>query len=370
VQSTKEWVFRVYERDVLQVLDALDAASVPVWLSGGWGVDALLGGQTRRHGDLDLLLRSEGDIPAAVDALAGIGIDTVDTSAVGGLWMPVMVQVRDRARRVVDLLPVDPATLPSDEPYATGMLGGRPVPCLAPDVQVAFHLGYRPRSTHRRDVRRICARYGLTPPELAPGPGARLARRARRLGRRIRRRLGRRPPPLESALLVPVPLADAVIERARAAHGLPPETGVPAHVTLLYPFAPVDALDTATERAIGALVTRFAPFRFRLTEVGRFPGNLHLLPEPASRFVHMTEALAAHWPEYRPYNGAFDTIVPHVTVAEGDDPPGLADALTPGLPLEALAEHVDLVVQDGDDRQWSVHTRFRLGGEPPGRSSG
>ncbi|MGQ0802695.1 MAG: 2'-5' RNA ligase family protein [Actinomycetota bacterium] len=364
MQFTKQWIFRVYERDVLAVLDALDTAGVDAWLTGGWGVDALLGGQTRRHGDLDLLLRSEDDIPAAVEALAGIGIDTVDTSTVGGHWMPVMVQVRDRTRRVVDLLPVDPATLPADEPFAVGTLDGRPVPCLAPDVQVAFHLGYRPRSVHRRDVRKICERYGLKPPALAPGPGASLVRRARRLARRVRGRLGRRSLALESALVVPVPAADAVVERERAALGLRPESGAAAHVTLLYPFAPVDTIDAETERTIGALVARFALFRFRLTELGRFPGNLHLVPEPTAVFVRMTEALAAHWPEYPPYGGAFATIVPHVTVAE-DDALGLADALALALPLETVAEHVDLMVQDGD-RQWSVRRRFRLGGEPPG----
>ena len=36
---------------VVEVLAALENASVQVWLDGGWGVDALLGEQTRGHTD-------------------------------------------------------------------------------------------------------------------------------------------------------------------------------------------------------------------------------------------------------------------------------------------------------------------------------
>ena len=33
--------------DVHAVLDVLDAAGIRVWVDGGWGIDALLGRQTR-----------------------------------------------------------------------------------------------------------------------------------------------------------------------------------------------------------------------------------------------------------------------------------------------------------------------------------
>ena len=42
--------------DVLYVLDLLDAAEIVAWVDGGWGVDALLGEQTRDHNDLDLAI--------------------------------------------------------------------------------------------------------------------------------------------------------------------------------------------------------------------------------------------------------------------------------------------------------------------------
>lgn len=41
--------------DVAVVLDRLEDAKIEAWLEGGWGVDALLGKQTRTHDDLDLI---------------------------------------------------------------------------------------------------------------------------------------------------------------------------------------------------------------------------------------------------------------------------------------------------------------------------
>ena len=40
--------------EVLRVLDALEVAGVRASLTGGWGIDALLGRQTRAHGDARL----------------------------------------------------------------------------------------------------------------------------------------------------------------------------------------------------------------------------------------------------------------------------------------------------------------------------
>lgn len=38
--------------EVLNFCTQMEDANVRVWLDGGWGVDALLGGQTRDHSDL------------------------------------------------------------------------------------------------------------------------------------------------------------------------------------------------------------------------------------------------------------------------------------------------------------------------------
>jgi hypothetical protein len=83
--------------DVLVVLDQFDQAGLVAWLDGGWGVDALLGHQSRPHEDLDLVIARD-DCAAAEAALAGLGSSLTwllclagrlswswSTSTVGGL---------------------------------------------------------------------------------------------------------------------------------------------------------------------------------------------------------------------------------------------------------------------------------------------
>lgn len=122
-----------------------------------------------------------------------------------------------------------------------------------------------------------------------------------------------------SLLMIPVPRLDPVV-RARLAQCSPellpgrPEDVV-AHVTLLGPFA---ALDHLTPGLLSELATFFSdvtPFVFTLTTVNQFPGGtVYLAPSPAAPFRQLTHALARRFPEYPPYGGAFDEVVPHLSL--------------------------------------------------------
>jgi lincosamide nucleotidyltransferase A/C/D/E len=46
-------------KSVVQILRLLEESGVPVWLDGGWGIDALLKRETREHRDLDLIVPVE-----------------------------------------------------------------------------------------------------------------------------------------------------------------------------------------------------------------------------------------------------------------------------------------------------------------------
>src|SRR5215471_15172124 len=59
VQWLKSRVTYIPESRVLALMNALDAATVSAWVAGGWGVDALIGHQTRRHYDLELVVSDE-----------------------------------------------------------------------------------------------------------------------------------------------------------------------------------------------------------------------------------------------------------------------------------------------------------------------
>lgn len=137
---------------------------------------------------------------------------------------------------------------------------------------------------------------------------------------------------------------------------------MPPHVTLLYPF--VDDADAASVTAeVVQALARFAPFEVSFTAVRRWPETLYLEPEPAAPFVAITEALVSAFPSYPPYAGAYEEIVPHLTVAHGD--PGGFDAveteLAPMLPVRVRVERAWLMAEDSSG--WRRHTPFPL--NPP-----
>jgi len=145
--------------EVHRVLDALATAGCRAWVAGGWGVDALVGRQTRPHRDLDLALDATGEA-AALAALARLGY-AVETD-----WRPVRVELAAPGGRWVDLHPVafdaqgrgTQAGLDGtafDYPagcFVTGTIGGRVVGCLSVAQQVAFHTGYPPRAVDLADL--------------------------------------------------------------------------------------------------------------------------------------------------------------------------------------------------------------------------
>jgi 2'-5' RNA ligase len=160
----------------------------------------------------------------------------------------------------------------------------------------------------------------------------------------------------ETALVVEVPEAQELYDRWVGAWDAPP--GVPAHVTILIPFSPAPELDDLRK-----LFGRFPPFAFSLSEVRRFPDVVYLAPEPAEFFVELTEAVVDRYPDYPPYGGLYEEIVPHLTIVQSDDHQLLARAQTAlaDMPqLESTAESVALLAHDLDGA-WRQVEAFRLG---------
>jgi hypothetical protein len=92
--------------------------------------------------------------------------------------------------------------------------------------------------------------------------------------------------------------------------------------------------------------------------VERFSSGLvYLALNPAEPFKQLTEVLAAAFPDWPPYGGAFDDVVPHLSISEELPEPELA-AIQERLPIAATAEEVTLT-------WWSDDTITT----PPSRSS-
>ena len=170
----------------------------------------------------------------------------------------------------------------------------------------------------------------------------------------------------QSALLVPVPEAEPLVGEWRSLYDASAAAGVPAHITLLYPFVPRPEID---ERLLGELQAHFAaraPFSFRFPVLARFPGIVYLAPQPSTPFRALIRDLAVRYPDYPPYGGIHDDVVPHLTVADRRDRLDLVlmqrieTGLGPRLPLEARAREVWLMTERR--KRWSRKARFRLGG--------
>jgi len=129
-----------------ETLATLDRAGVTVCCMGGWGVDALIGEQSRKHRDLDLIIAKDGQA-VAMEALAGLGYHFwYEQSADGFLGNRIVV--RDRAMRVVDVHPIDFDE--ADLSIVAGSIGGHPVKCLSAGQQVRDHAKFRNRSLRER----------------------------------------------------------------------------------------------------------------------------------------------------------------------------------------------------------------------------
>jgi lincosamide nucleotidyltransferase A/C/D/E len=156
--------------DVLSVLAVLRRAHVSVWIGGGWGIDALVGEQSRRHRDLDLMHRQDQET-TLVAALANAGFaETLDlrpvrfvaTSPVGlELDLHPLVFTPDGVAVQASPDPERPFVYPADC-FVTGTIQGTPVPCLSARQQVHFHQGYEPADHDRRDMAQLRRVFGIT----------------------------------------------------------------------------------------------------------------------------------------------------------------------------------------------------------------
>lgn len=123
----------------------------------------------------------------------------------------------------------------------------------------------------------------------------------------------------DTALICRVPEAERYIAHYRERYDPSARRNVPAHVTILYPFMPPERVDAAVLADLEALIRGVPRFDFRLDTTGRFPVSLYLAPQPGVGFAALTDVVYRAFPDYPPFGGKFDVLVPHVTVAHADD---------------------------------------------------
>ena len=157
---------------VLWVVGALVKSGVSVWLDGGWGVDALLGEQTRDHSDLDLVI-ALADVERASELLRSQGFRVTENQ------LPIRCVLRHETFGQVDFHPVTfdeegngwqalPAGSAFCYPatgFSSGSVAARKVPALSAEVQMLTHTGYEPTEKDIRDVSLLHRRLGTPVPK-------------------------------------------------------------------------------------------------------------------------------------------------------------------------------------------------------------
>lgn len=126
---------------------------------------------------------------------------------------------------------------------------------------------------------------------------------------------------------------------------LVPEAGsvtAHAHITLLAPFGKGQQPTRGELDEVEEFFADQAPFPFALTDVCTFPdGGRYLAPDPAARFSRLTHGLHRLFPEYPPYEGRYDLVVPHLTIPD--------DAVVGPLPIRSHARQATLLhIEEGE----------------------
>jgi lincosamide nucleotidyltransferase A/C/D/E len=154
--------------DAVALLGRMEA--IDVWLDGGWGVDALIGEQTREHDDLDVVVVRSA-VPLLIEALGQEDYEVAKGQ------LPTCIVLLDPIGRQVDVHPVEfdesgNGIYAMEEggtwPYpAQGFTGrGRvldvEVRCLTPEVQVLCHAGYELAETDHHDLALLRECFGVS----------------------------------------------------------------------------------------------------------------------------------------------------------------------------------------------------------------
>jgi hypothetical protein len=170
----------------------------------------------------------------------------------------------------------------------------------------------------------------------------------------------------ESALVVLVPEAEPLVSPFRQEFDPAAAQGVPAHITINYPFQAIsDKNRQQIYASLEALFKGVHAFGYSLAETRRFPGVLYLAPEPEQPFEELIHAVADCFPESPPYEGVYDEVIPHLTVADVEEEAVLDrvrfdfTAFSRGrLPVHSMANAVCLL--DNREGLWKQRKAFPL----------
>jgi len=174
-------------------------------------------------------------------------------------------------------------------------------------------------------------------------------------------------PGYETSLVILVPDAEPVVSPFRQKYDPSASQGMPAHITINYPFRADIPSRPELYAKLDALFSKYPPIQFSLVRINQFPGVLFLEPVPVYPFIDLIQAVATEFPDSPPYKGEFSAVIPHLTVAQSDDKSEFKRIKSEfmefsrrHLPIEITAEGASLM--NNRSGTWSVQKKFPLTG--------
>lgn len=168
-QSKAEVIPEMTANDVVELIKLFEQNGIEVYVDGGWGIDALLGEQTRQHGDLDIALPHR-HVPKLRELLEARGYkpvprdDTKDCNFVLGDFKGRQVDIHsytfDNEGNNIYGVAYELRHL-----IGKGSIKGYPVKCIPVDVMIEFHSGYELDENDYQDVKALCDRFGIDLPD-------------------------------------------------------------------------------------------------------------------------------------------------------------------------------------------------------------
>ena len=160
----------VREKDAAAILNLATEHGIKVFLDGGWGVDALIGRETRMHNDIDLFIE-DADYHRFVEILKDRGFSEVIeeyTTENHTVWKDGKDRIVDLHRFSYvqnDMISYEGELFPQTVFSGRGTIGNSAVDCIEPQSQVMFHLGYEHDENDAHDVMLLCDTFGISVPK-------------------------------------------------------------------------------------------------------------------------------------------------------------------------------------------------------------
>lgn len=163
--------------------------------------------------------------------------------------------------------------------------------------------------------------------------------------------------------MVVVPEAEPVVADLRLRLDPVARLGVPAHVTVLFPFMPASEIHDDVLARLAALFRTVPAFRHNFVRTAWFGDQvLWLHSEAAEALSALTRLVWEAFPAYPPFEGQFDVVVPHLTVgnyAPLDEMRAAERTVQRQLPISTVTRAVTLMVEQHSGR-WQAVESFAL----------